>query len=584
MAGRSIGATLVLKAGEFYTNVKKAESGVQNLKNKFASGNAANKTYRSGIDKTSSSLKSMAKSAVSAVAAYVSVREIVNVTKECIEAANQQIRVEERLDQLMMNVQGTTKRAVDEVKNYAAELQTVTTVGDEVTIQGASQLATFQLQGDTIKKLLPSLQDLAVSQYGVKVTGDQMQQMANLLGKVMTGNVGALTRYGVTMTDTQKKLLKTGSEASRAAMLVDVLGQNFGGLAERMAQTPEGAVIQLNNALGDLKEQMGIAIMPLVEKFAGYINRNMPRIAEITESACDKIGKGVGWVTQNADWLVPALTGAATAIIGVSVAMGIMNLVMIASPVTWIVLGIIAAVGALVAIGVALYKNWGKIKESFSTNEKITGCIASIKGAFQSFWEFVQPLWNALTIYWSFIWDGIKNYFGFVWENIKVVFQTALDVVSGIFNFWAAVFRGDWSGAWEAVKGVFVSLWEGIKKIFGNFIEYIKKQWQNLKDFLKKPIEGVVKLFKRSEEDGESDTVTVDGSHRGGLPRVPFDGYIARLHKNERVLTAEENRQYISGGNKTTNNVFKFYITTNELNDEAVDKFASKVQFALANM
>lgn len=37
-----------------------------------------------------------------------------------------------------------------------------------------------------------------------------------------------------------------------------------------------------------------------------------------------------------------------------------------------------------------------------------------------------------------------------------------------------------------------------------------------------------------------------DGSNRGGLSNVPFDGYISELHKGERVLTAEENRNYSS--------------------------------------
>lgn len=37
----------------------------------------------------------------------------------------------------------------------------------------------------------------------------------------------------------------------------------------------------------------------------------------------------------------------------------------------------------------------------------------------------------------------------------------------------------------------------------------------------------------------------VDGSHVGGLPYVPFDGYIAKLHQGERVLTKEEAQAYI---------------------------------------
>ncbi len=35
----------------------------------------------------------------------------------------------------------------------------------------------------------------------------------------------------------------------------------------------------------------------------------------------------------------------------------------------------------------------------------------------------------------------------------------------------------------------------------------------------------------------------VDGSHRNGLDFVPYDGYVAQLHKGERVVPAEQNRQ-----------------------------------------
>ena len=61
------------------------------------------------------------------------------------------------------------------------------------------------------------------------------------------------------------------------------------------------------------------------------------------------------------------------------------------------------------------------------------------------------------------------------------------------------------------------------------------------------------------------DTSSIPG-HKSGLDYVPYDNYIARLHKGERVLTAEENREYLAGNieNKVANRnlVVQFYPRT----------------------
>jgi tape measure domain-containing protein len=43
---------------------------------------------------------------------------------------------------------------------------------------------------------------------------------------------------------------------------------------------------------------------------------------------------------------------------------------------------------------------------------------------------------------------------------------------------------------------------------------------------------------------GTGGSDNLDGSHAGGLANVPYDGYVAELHKGERVLTAQENKAY----------------------------------------
>lgn len=57
----------------------------------------------------------------------------------------------------------------------------------------------------------------------------------------------------------------------------------------------------------------------------------------------------------------------------------------------------------------------------------------------------------------------------------------------------------------------------------------------------------------------------ISGSHANGLSYVPYNGYIAELHKGERVLTADENRAYNAGarsGSVGGGDTFNFYSTT----------------------
>lgn len=60
--------------------------------------------------------------------------------------------------------------------------------------------------------------------------------------------------------------------------------------------------------------------------------------------------------------------------------------------------------------------------------------------------------------------------------------------------------------------------------------------------------ENIAAVLSPAESDAVVVPIRPDGSHKTGLARVPWDGYIAEVHKGEGILTAEENRAYLSGG------------------------------------
>lgn len=238
------------------------------------------------------------------LAATAAVAGTIATVKSLTEATMAQERAEQRLQQLMSNVPGTTQEQIEAIKALAREQQKLTTIGDEVAISGASQLATFQLQADSIAKLMPAMNDLAVAAYGVNVSQEQMINIANLMGKAMMGQVGALTRYGVSLTETQAELLKTGDEQQRVAVLNEVLAQNFGGLAQSMAQTTEGSIVQMKNAWGDMKEVLGGMLLPVLEKLAKWITDHMPQIQAVFMIAFKNIKMHISLVWTVIDTLL----------------------------------------------------------------------------------------------------------------------------------------------------------------------------------------------------------------------------------------------------------------------------------------
>lgn len=185
------------------------------------------------------------------------VNRAISSFKQITAAYQTQIEAEARLGATMRNSTSATKEQIQSVKDLASALQETGIVGDEVQLAGAQELATYVGSVDSIKKMLPVLNDMIAQQYGFNATTDSAVTIATMLGKVLQGQTSALSRYGYKFTEAQEQLLKFGTEEQKVATLAEVVEESVSGVNKALADTPTGKVKQLSNDFGDLKETLG---------------------------------------------------------------------------------------------------------------------------------------------------------------------------------------------------------------------------------------------------------------------------------------------------------------------------------------
>ena len=213
-----------------------------------------------GAAKTSRSISGVTKAVVGLVSAYGAYRAI-GLAKDIVVSINnayeRQNAILKRMNSTLKLVPGYTKASQKQFVNLASALQRVGVLGDDVTEAFVSQMASFKLSTDNIKKLLPAAQDYIVATYGIAAGQEHAIQAANALGKAFMGQAGMLARTGIIMTDAQKQILKTGTQAEQTAALVSVLNDNYKGMNRTMRTSIKGISQAIKNAYGDLKELIG---------------------------------------------------------------------------------------------------------------------------------------------------------------------------------------------------------------------------------------------------------------------------------------------------------------------------------------
>ena len=436
--------------------------------------------------------------ALAGISGVLSIGALKSFASDSIELAKAQVEAETKLEAVLGNVKsiaaegnGAILAAKQQLMGVASDIQKVGVIGDEVTLAGMQQLATFQLSADQIALLSKGMTDLLAQTKGLNATQSDAVSIANLIGKAMNGNAGALTRVGIIMDDNQKKMLESGDATQRAAVLAEILADNVGGVNEALAGTDQGKLKQFANNWGDMKEEIGKHLLSLKANIAANLIDYIPKIQEIgikaTEKLTESSEKAVGWVKSHSAEIKNAVLGVkdgvvkAWTMIQPVVSFAIQH----ASTLIPLILGVVSAISAASVVADVATKVDKGVKAFTRLRKSIkdaggmmawlkTGPITLIIIGIAAAVAAVVYLWNHC--------EGFRNavkkaasVIVNAWNNIKTTAVLVKDVAVVAFN----VLRDKVTGAFDKIKERVAPVIQWIK----DRVDDIKKLIDSIKQF-----------------------------------------------------------------------------------------------------
>ena len=234
--------------GEVKINTKLDTSGVdKGLKDLNKKLDDAGKSIDNAGKKSktlNTNLGGIGKGAIAAAGAVagvaVAVKKTVDALNDCEKAYKVQQKAEIALQQAAKNNPYLNNESVYNLRNFASELQSMSEIGDEVSLQVMAQLAATGRNEEQIMQIMSAAADMAA------VTGEDIASAAQKLNATLNGNAGMLGRQVTAINNLTKEELESGKA-------IDIVAQQYKGSAEAMADQ----TVQLENAWGDFKENIG---------------------------------------------------------------------------------------------------------------------------------------------------------------------------------------------------------------------------------------------------------------------------------------------------------------------------------------
>lgn len=332
-----------------------------------------------------------------------------------------------------------------------------------------------QLGGKT-QDLIKKASDLAAT------FGGPTSDAVEAISAAMKGEMDPIEKYGISLNQAMLQQqaatmgvqgsLQTWDNATKQSVILAAITKQGGDAWGQFAKQGDTAAEQqqkMQASLANTSAKLGTVLLPVMS------------------SAANMLGKFGKWAGDNAGLVQVLAAGIGTLAAGVIVISGAMkvwaavqalqtaaqwanNSAWLASPVTWIVLAIIAGIALLVAAGVWLAQNWGGVTKwlgdawSWLWNTILKPVVDAIGAAINWLWTTViKPVGD-------FIGSAVKaigDVFNWLWANIL---KPVVDFIGAAIRGVAAVFTWWWQNiTMPVVNGIVAAIqfmWGFLKPIF----------------------------------------------------------------------------------------------------------------------
>ncbi|MED2223821.1 DUF2207 domain-containing protein, partial [Bacillus thuringiensis] len=330
-----------------------------------------------------------------------------------------------------------------------------------------------------------------------KISADQFENWGQAIAKGGEGGQKA-------MLEATKALAGVENATDRNKLGTKMFGTLWEDQGKKIIDTilkAEGKQVDLKKGVEDLNNTTSKLDASPAAKMQKAMNDLQKALEPVLLVIADLVSKFAEWVSNNPE-LAATLAAIAVAIGVIAGAfMALAPIVAVITSIGWAMTGLVAIipiiVALVVALGVAIYKNWDDIKQW--TIDAWNAIGEFLVGIWDGIVQWASETWNSISESTSEVWNSIKEYLIEVWngivESLSEIWNSVVETTTEIWNSVVEYLTGIWDGVVETLSEVWNSISQTTSEVWTAISVFFQETWNGLVAFLTPILQGIADFF-----------------------------------------------------------------------------------------